>query len=365
MKIAILGIRGIPANYGGFETFAEELSWRLAARGHEVTVYGRSHYVDPSLSCYRGVHLAVLPTLRSKYFDTVVHTCLCVLDSLGKNYDCALICNAANAIFSWVPRLSGTRVALNVDGLERKRKKWNALGRLYYGISEWLATWMPDAIVTDAVAIQEYYRSRYGTDSAFIPYGATVEHDVSEGTLSRLGLEPKRYYLYVSRLEPENNAHLVIRAFEKTDTRLPLVIVGDAPYSAGYVAQLKATRDPRIRFAGGVYGRGYHELQANALCYVHATEVGGTHPALVEAMGHGNTVIVHETAENREVVGEAGILVDMYDETKLAEALQWMADGKVDTHRLGTLAQQRVQTDYSWDAITTAYEKLFDSLMRN
>lgn len=365
MKIAIMGIRGIPANYGGFETFAEELGWRLAARGHEITVYGRSHYVDPNLATYRGVRLSVLPTVRTKYFDTVVHTSLCALDSLSKNYDCVLICNAANAIFSWVPRISGARVVLNVDGLERKRKKWNAAGRFYYRVSERLATLLPNAIVTDAVAIQEYYRSRYGTDSTFIPYGATVEHDASEGTLARLGLESKRYFLYVSRLEPENNAHLVIRGYEKTDTRLPLVIVGDAPYSQDYVARLKTTRDPRIRFAGAVYGSGYHELQANALCYVHATEVGGTHPALVEAMGHGNAVIVHDTVENREVVGEAGILVDMNEEAKLAEALQGMADGKFDLHRLGTLAQQRVQTDYSWDAITTAYEKLFDSLMRN
>ena len=160
MQIAIMGIRGIPANYGGFETFAEELGWRLAARGHEVTVYGRSHYVDPNLTSYRGVHLTVLPTIRTKYFDTVVHTFLCALDSLSKNYDCVLICNAANALFSWVPRLTGARVALNVNGLERKRKKWNAAGRFYYRISERLSTLLPDAIVTDAVAIQEYYLSR-------------------------------------------------------------------------------------------------------------------------------------------------------------------------------------------------------------
>lgn len=365
MKIAIMGIRGIPANYGGFETFAEELSWRLAARGHDVTVYGRSHYVDKNLATYLGVHLKILPTFRSKYFDTVAHTFLCVLDALGKNFDCVLICNAANAIFSWIPRLGGARVALNVDGLERKRKKWNVLGRWFYLVSERLATLFPDAIVTDAVAIQEYYMERYGADSTFIPYGATVDGDANEGVLARLGLESKSYFLYVSRLEPENNAHLVIRAFEKTKTRVRLVIVGDAPYSANYIAQLKTTRDPRILFAGAIYGGGYHELQANALCYIHATEVGGTHPALVEAMGHGNAVIVHDSAESREVVGEAGILLNMYDEPKLIDALQEVADGNIPLHRYRQLAQQRAQSAYSWDTITTAYEKLFDSLVKN
>lgn len=365
MKIAIMGIRGIPANYGGFETFAEELGWRLAARGHEVTVYGRSHYVDCNLGSYLGMHLRVLPTFHSKYFDTVVHTFLCAIDSLGKSFDCILVCNAANAIFSWIPRVRGARVALNVDGLERKRKKWNALGRGFYRLSEFLSTFLPDAIVTDALAIQEYYRSAYGANSTFIPYGATVDGAAHTGLIARLGVAPKRYFLYVSRLEPENNAHLVIRAFEKTETELKLVIVGDAPYSAEYIAQLKSTRDPRILFTGAIYGPGYHELQANALCYIHATEVGGTHPALVEAMGHGNAAIVHETAENREVVGDAGILVDMNDEPKFVQALQGVAEGKVDVQRFRALARQRAQSAYSWDAITTEYEKLFDALVRN
>lgn len=360
-----MGIRGIPANYGGFETFAEELGWRLAARGHQVTVYGRSHYIDPGLSCYRGVRLRILSTLRSKYFDTVIHTFLCVLDSLGKNFDCILICNAANAVFSWIPRLNGARVALNVDGLERHRKKWNALGRAHYRISEWLATIFPDTIVTDAAAIQTYYRSRYGADSTFIPYGATVDGAAGEGWVAKLGLEPRRYFLYVSRLEPENNAHLVIRAFEKTETRLKLVIVGDAPYSAEYITELKSTTDPRIVFAGAVYGPGYHELQANALCYVHATEVGGTHPALVEAMGHGNPVIVHETVENREVVGESGLLVNMEQVNKLTAVMQWVADGKIDLQKYRRLARQRAVTAYSWDVITTEYEKLFDSMLKS
>ena len=152
MRFAIVGTRGIPARYGGFETFAEELSMRLVERGHQVTVYGRERHPEPS---YRGVHLQYLPTIRHKYFDTLAHTFLSTLHLLGSRYDALLYCNAANAIFTWIPRVLGMPVALNVDGLERHRKKWNALAKTWYRISEWLATWMPTTVVTDAQAIAQ------------------------------------------------------------------------------------------------------------------------------------------------------------------------------------------------------------------
>ncbi len=169
MRFAIVGTRGIPARYGGFETFAEELSTRLAARGHRMLVYGRER---PSAPEYRGVHLKYLPTIRHKYFDTLVHTCLSTLHLLTTRQDAVLYCNAANAVFTWMPRLFGMPVALNVDGLERNRKKWNRAAKTWYRMSEWLATWMPTALVTDAARIAEYYRERYHRASEMIPYGA-------------------------------------------------------------------------------------------------------------------------------------------------------------------------------------------------
>ena len=213
MKLAILGIRGIPANYGGFETFAEELSTRLAARGHDVTVYGRSNSITYSKPVYQGVHLTILPTLGTKYLDTVVHTFLSVIHALPRRFDCILICNAANAIFAAVPRLGGTPVALNVDGIERKRKKWSAIGRAYYRISEYLATIIPNAIVTDADVIRQYYMKQYDKPSVMIAYGTECSRIETTAVLDRLGVSSRDYFLYVSRLEPENNAHMVIEAF--------------------------------------------------------------------------------------------------------------------------------------------------------
>jgi glycosyltransferase involved in cell wall biosynthesis len=360
MKIAILGTRGIPANYGGFETFAEQLGTRLAARGHEVTVYCRKHYSTTNSSTYNGVKLVVLPTIKHKYFDTVVHTLLSILHAAPRQYDVILICNAANSVFSFVPRLFGTPTLVNVDGLERKRKKWNWIGRAYYHLSEWLSTFLPTAIVTDAQVIQDYYATRYGKKSAMIAYGAEVARRARPEELAKFGLEANRYVLYVSRLEPENNAHLVIQAYQEVETEWPLVIVGGAPYAQEYIAQLKSTRDPRVKFLGFVFGEDYRALQQNAYCYVHATEVGGTHPALIEAMGAGNCALTLNTPENIEVIGDAGIVYHSVED--LTQQLQRILDAPAIISEYRERAMARVMELYNWEQITDEYESLLSKL---
>jgi glycosyltransferase involved in cell wall biosynthesis len=361
MRIAILGTRGIPANYGGFETFAEHLSTRLVARGHEVTVYCRAHYVSPRELEFQGVRLKVLPTIRHKYFDTIVHTFLSAVHAVPQRYDAALICNAANAPFASILRLAGTPVALNVDGLEHKRKKWNWIARRYYLMAEKLATVLPNEIVTDARVIQEYYQARHRASSTMIAYGAEVERR-PDPSVRRWRVEPNRYVLYVSRLEPENNAHLVIEAFKRVRTAHKLLIVGDAPYAREYINDLKARarRDRRIVFTGFVFGRDYRTLQQNAYCYIHATEVGGTHPALLEAMGFGNCVLTLAAPENVEAIGDAGIAYA--DENDLAEKLQRvLRDGSlVQSYR--NRAQARVLESYDWDYVVDQYERLFANM---
>jgi glycosyltransferase involved in cell wall biosynthesis len=362
MKLAILGTRGIPANYGGFETFAEELSVRLATRGHDVTVYGRSNNIKYSGKEYRGVKLIVLPTIGTKHLDTVFHTFISVFHAIPRRFDAVLICNAANAIFAAVPRLTGSPVALNVDGIERKRKKWGLAGRTYYQVSEYLATLIPNVVVTDAAVIREYYMERYGVSSKMIAYGADCTRQPTSEVQKRLGVTPRNYILYVSRLEPENNAHLVIEAFERVRADMPLLIVGDAPYAQTYIASLKATADPRVRFPGSLYGMDYRELQSHAYVYVHATEVGGTHPALIEAMGAGNCVIVYDTPENREVVGDCGLFFSSSEE--LTRVFQSVVDNPYLVESYRERAQARARARYSWDAITDEYESLFRDLCR-
>jgi glycosyltransferase involved in cell wall biosynthesis len=325
-----------------------------------VTVYCRSHYVPKTLTSYQGVRLVVLPTIRQKYLDTVVHTMLSAAHALGTRFDVALVCNAANAFVCGLPRLRGTRVVLNVDGIERKRRKWNAAGRGWYRVSERLATWFPDEVVTDAEVIRSYYRSHYSCETTFIPYGCEVGRETASATLERWGLAPREYVLYVSRLEPENNADAVIAGFERTACAGRLVVVGDAPYADDYKARLRRMAGSRVVFTGGVYGVGYRELQSHAFAYVHATEVGGTHPALVEAMGFGNCVVVNDTPENREVAGEAALYFRASEPATLADVLGRLAaePSLVDRHR--QLAAERARERYSWDAVTDAYERLFE-----
>lgn len=357
MNIALLGTRGIPARYGGFETFAEELATRLAERGHNVTVYTRRRHPE---QVYRGVALRYLPAIRHKYFETIAHTLLSTLDLLFRRADAALYCNAANALFTWLPRLTGIPVALNVDGLERKRKKWNRLAQAWYLISERLATFCPNVVVSDARRIAEYYRRRYRKRTVFIPYGADIGAVGSTHTLADLGLKAGQYILYVSRMEPENNALLVREAFERVETPLRLALIGDAPYARDYIERVRATRDARILIPGAIYGDGYHELQSHSFAYIHATEVGGTHPALIEAMGRGALVLYLDTEENAEVAGGAGI---PFRHDNLAEKLrEALAMTTEESGQWRRRAVQRVAERYSWDAVTDAYEKLLLNL---
>ena len=358
MRIAIAGTRGIPANYGGFETFAEELSRRLAERGHDVTVYCRTRH---SQTTYLGVKLVTLPTIRHKYLDTIVHTFFSTLHLLVHPPDVALYCNAANAIFTILPPLRGCPVALNVDGVERKRKKWNGIARSWYLMSEWLATKLPAAVVSDARRIEDYYRESYGKQTCFIAYGAEVGKVPTASILEPLGLQPGQYFLYVTRMEPENNPLLVREAFERLTTGLKLVLVGDAPYSHDYIRRVRDTRDPRVVLPGGIYGQGYAELQSHCFSYVHATEVGGTHPALIEAMGRGALVLYLDTPENEEVAGGCGISFTHNSLQSAMETVLRMSPAEQEGWK--AKARARVQERYSWEAVTSTYEDLFSSLI--
>ena len=369
MQIAILGTRGVPAAYGGFETFAEELGARLVERGHEVTVYGRSHVVPKGLASHRGMRIRLLPTIKHKYFDTVAHTALSVIDVLPRRFDVVLICNNANAPFALVPRLGGAKVVLNVDGLEWQRDKWGRLGRWYYRACAWLAPKLPIVLVSDAHVIADWYREHHGRRTVYIPYGSDARRLPPGETLARLDLSPGEYLLSVTRLEPENNAHLVLEAYRAAGglagLGVPLVLVGDAPYATEYKARLAtlAAEIPGVSMPGYVFGDGYVELQSNSLAYIQAAEVGGTHPALVEAMSRGACVVANDVPEHLEVLGEAGLFYDRNDIGSLAAALRTVVSDPALRARLGAAAAARAEAQYSWRHVTDEYEALFERLL--
>lgn len=366
MKIGILGTRGVPARYGGFETFAEELGKRLVKRGHEVTVYCRRRFneKDQKGDEYKGIKRVVLPAPHHKYLETPVHTLFSFIHLFKNRVDVVLLCNAANSPMAWLGRLARIPLVINVDGIERRRKKWNALGRLWYRLGEFCSVLFANRIVSDADVIAEYYQERYKADSTIIRYGAEDVSECNEQVLSLYRLTPQKYLLYVSRLEPENNALGVIQAYQMIDSDMPLVVVGDAPYATDYINSLREIAGPNVIFMGYRFGDDYKALGKNCYAYIQATEVGGTHPALVEAMARGNCIVANDVPEHREVLLDTGVLYRFNDFKDLAEKLEMLLKNPEIVKNFKSLASKRAQQVFSWDTITDQYEELFKEVVR-
>jgi glycosyltransferase involved in cell wall biosynthesis len=358
LNLAILGTRGVPPRYGGFETFAAELGTQLVARGHRVSVYCR----EDGAETWNGIERIVVPAMQGKYFETVSHTFFSTLDALRRRFDAVLLCNAANAFVLPLLRAARIPVAINVDGIERRRRKWNVAGKAVYAIGESFSAVFADRVIADADVIADYYRRTFALEPLTIPYGAGFPDEDDSDVLARIGVERQRYILYVSRFEPENNPLEVVLAYEKLTDAPPLVMLGAGLYAPELVAELKRHESPTVRFPGALYGADYRTLQRNALIYIQATEVGGTHPALIEAMGSGGCVVANDTPENREVGGDAvGYFRLRPWETLSGTLREWLESPQL-RDSMGIAARKRAAERYSWEAVTAAYEQLFSTL---
>jgi glycosyltransferase involved in cell wall biosynthesis len=365
MKITMLGTRGIPGGYSGFETAVEELSKRLVERGHEVVVYCRTHMVKYEGDTYLGVKLVKLPTIANKHLDTFAHTCLSTFHMLAKNRcDVALYFIAGNSPFSFLPRLAGIPTAINVDGMDSQRAKWSRVAKAYLRFAERLAPIAANEVIADSQVIQRYYRERFNADSVFIPYGAEMAEVPGSKWLEQFGLKPREYILFVGRLVPENCAHVLIEAYNGVKTDKKLVIVGDASYSDAYIEKLRAAASPNVTFTGYLFGEGYRQLSHNAYLSAVPTIVGGTHPVIVEELAAGNCVVVSDHPPNLETIGDAGISFRAAAGAgDLRSKLQMLVDDPELVASYREKAKQRAREKYDWDAITDQYESLCRSLL--
>lgn len=361
----MIGTRGVPANYGGFETCVEELGKRLAGRGHKVTVYCRSSSYPERLPGYLGMELVYLPCLKRKTLSTLSHTFLSVLHASVKGgYDILMVFNAANSPVLVLPRLLGRKIAINTDGLEWKRGKWGPVAKRYYKMAEWLSTKLACRIVADSTGIQDYYRETYGMESTYIAYGAYLSRSSRPELLDGMGLKPGEYFLQVTRFEPENNPLLTIQAYRRLNTSKKLVLVGGVPYRSGYAAAMsgEAKGDPNIIMPGYIYEKELlNELWCNSFAYVHGNEVGGTNPALLQSMGSGSFVIAIDVPFSRDVLGDAGIFFDKSADS-LADRMRWALDNEGSLAQYRRRAAERVRERYSWERVTDGYEALFKEL---
>lgn len=362
LHIAMVGTRGVPARYGGFETAIEHIGRRLVARGHAVTVYCRGDEDRPAQ--HEGMDLVHLPALRQRAAETLSHTTLSLLHLQRHRPDVAFVFNAANAPLLPLLKIARVPFATHVDGLEWQRAKWGRIGRAYYQRAEWLSVRLSPAIIADAQGIADYYTRRYRAPSELIAYGAPIIHAGAD-RLVDADVAPGQFHLVVARFEPENNVETIVRGYRDSRARKPLVVVGSAPYAAAYSARIEeaAAGDDRIRLLGGIWDDELlDQLYGNCATYLHGHSVGGTNPSLLRALGAGAPVIAFDCVFNREVAGDTGRYFP--DAASVATAVEDAEEDADAVRARGDQGRERVRARYDWDDVTTRYEALAYRLRR-
>lgn len=358
LTIAMVGTRGVPAAYGGFETAIEEVGRRLADRGHDVVVYTRGS--ERREKEYLGMRVVHLPAIPVKQIETLSHTGLSTLHLLFRRRpDATFVFNAANSPFLPLLRLRRARVALHMDGLEWRRSKWGPRGKAYYRWAEQFGVRTADALIADAPGIADYYRHQFDVPTEMIRYGAPILDERPERSVAEMKLVPDGYHLVVARFEPENHVLEIVEGYRRSAAKLPLVVVGSAPYSAGYTQDVQrvADSDDRIRLVGGVYDQELLDaLYANAVTYLHGHSVGGTNPSLLRAMGAGTAVIGFDVPFNREVLDGTGwFFADADDVAAHVDAAETQPEL---TSTRGRSVQQIARDRFRWDDVADEYEAL-------
>lgn len=365
----MFGLRGLRPDLEitGFETSFAEIAPRLVKRGHSVTIYCRRGAHSPArrVETEDGVVLKYIPSPGGKNFAALTSTWLAMAHAFVRSsFDVWFFVNVGMGHHSAIARLSGKPVVMNVDGLDWERGKWGPVARGYFRSAARSAVRWCSELVTDADAMRDYYRDRFGRDSRMIAYGASVEVSISPELLEAMDLAPRDYYLIVSRLIPENSLEVMLEGFRRSSTRRRLVVVGAANYRDTFHGRLRAIAesDPRIRLVGQIADqRLLKELWCNCYAYLHGHSVGGTNPALLRAMGYGSCVLARDTVFNAEVLGTpdgAGLLF-----ANDAESVAALVD-RIDSHgdsaqRYRELAPKRIADRYTWDRIVDEYERLF------
>jgi glycosyltransferase involved in cell wall biosynthesis len=361
LRVAFIGIRGVPAAYSGFETCVEQVGMRMADRGHEVTVFNRAMHYPGRPAAHAGITIRHLPALRGKHTETLSHTVLAA--AAARHHDAVVVMGVGNAPVVRAMEMSGRRAVFNVDGADWARRKWGGFASRYLRACEVLAAHGRSIVVADARAVQDHYLARHGRATEFVAYGADPPADTGTATLERFGLRPGRYLLFVGRLEPENGAADFLAAAARAGLGWPAVVVGGTTYPDAYLERLRRDAPTGTVFTGFQFGAAYQQLTAHAGIFVLAAEVGGTHPVLLEQMAAGNAILARDTPANREVLGEGG--VTWRDADGLARELAALHSEPARRRALGVAAAARQRRLYDWEAVTDRYLELAEQARLN
>lgn len=365
MKIAIAGIRGIPARYGGFETSAEETAKRLSSLGHEVTVYCRPNRLEPQEDEVDGIKLVVLKTYGPKSLETIFHSIAVALHIVfrTRNVDVVHMYNAASAFGGLIIRMSGKPLLMTLDGVEWRREKWGGVAKIVWKIATWLATRVATARVCDSQTVQSFLQERYETSIDYIPYGSNCIEEASDA-YKTFGLEASKYFLFVGRLVPEKGVDTLLDAYNELNTDLPLVIVGDNENNPAYVESLRQRAGENVKFLGYRYGEVYESLLLHSRAYVSASKLEGTSPSLLAAMGASICCLVNGIPENRET-GSNAILYFDGSAQDLCQKLQMLIDDSEIVNEYRRKGRERVLNYYCWDAVTRQYLTSYRAIARD
>ncbi len=354
--VSIIGTRGVPAEYGGFESVAEEIGLILVARGYDVLVYGNR----VKSGQYQGIRLKRVNAIRSKSLETLTASFFASIHAIFHRSKIIMVMNLANMPFAALLWLVGKKVLINVDGLEWERKKWGRLAKFYFKLCAATITKLPVTIITDSKAIRDIYKMRYNRRINYLTYGARIEQTSKIDFLASLGLQPMSYFLVACRLEPENNTDLILREYLKSGSAKKLLILGDVHYTSQYVENLKSNASNQVIFAGAIYDQElFTEIVCNCFGYLHGHEVGGTNPSLLKAMGCGCSIMALDVQFNKEVLNDCGWYFSK-EESNLAKKINHLEKNPGVRPGLGKKAQARIAEHYNWQIICDQYEDLFN-----
>ena len=362
LRVAFIGGRGLVSKYSGIETYYEEIGKRLAGMGHHVTVYCRTYFTPPA-EAHNGMHVARLPTIRSKHLETLVHTFLSTLHVLVQPCDVVHYHALGPALFSFIPRLAGKKTAVTVQGLDWQRKKWGRIASAVLRLGERAAVSLPTQTMVVSETLQKHYMETYGEATSYVPNGGVLRERHLPGKIFDWGLEPGKYILFLGRLSPEKGCHVLVEAYEKLETDIKLVMAGASSYCDDYSCELRTHASERIKILDWVSGEALDELLTNALIFVLPSDLEGLSLALLDAMGAGLCVLASDVAENCEAVDDAGFTFRRGDAGDLAERLRFLIANPAVREAAGQAAKKRISEHYQWAQIAEEIERVYFEMM--
>ena len=359
MKISIIGSRGYPYVYSGYETFVKELSLRLVKKKIDVKIYCHSSLFKIKEKKINGINLVYTPSLKSKFLSQFYNSFFSIIHACFSNSDIILVVNVANGPFGLLTKLFKKKTIINVDGVEWKRPKWKGLGSIYFKFAAFLATKFYDKIITDSDEMFDIYLNEFKSKSTVIAYGHNKSFENETDVLKKYFLNKNEFFLVIGRLIPDNNADFILKQFIASNTKRKLVIVGDVPYHDIYSKKLKSIENERITFTGYINCENeLADLYKNCYAYVHGHEFGGTNPTMINAIFYNSKIYALQNKFSKEMLDN---VENKFFFTKKDNSLKKLFEKQIKKSN----KFNRIKEKYDWDKISEKYIKLFKNLMES